>query len=94
MTDTAAAPEGMPATEDFAAMLEESLGEHRSLERTVDHGQYGLLHIRAQGLPRVEAQLCESSVALRVTHLASLKHTHVQEAKLCFNGTQKSKTCT
>ena len=38
MADTAAAPEGMPSTEDFAALLEESLGENRSLERTVVTG--------------------------------------------------------
>jgi small subunit ribosomal protein S1 len=38
MTDTAATPEGMPATEDFAALLEESLNEHRQLERTVVKG--------------------------------------------------------
>jgi len=38
MTDTAATPEGMPATEDFAAMLEESFGGSRSLERTVVKG--------------------------------------------------------
>ena len=38
MTDTAPTPEGMPATEDFAAMLEESLGGNRSLERTVVKG--------------------------------------------------------
>ena len=38
MTDTAPTPEGMPATEDFAALLEESLGEHRALERTVVKG--------------------------------------------------------
>ena len=38
MTDTAATPEGTPATEDFAAMLEESLGGNRSLERTVVKG--------------------------------------------------------
>ena len=35
MTDTA---ESMPATEDFAALLEESMGENRSLERTVVKG--------------------------------------------------------
>ena len=39
MTDTAATPEGMPATEDFAALLEESPGRtSRSLERTVVKG--------------------------------------------------------
>ena len=38
MTDTAATPEGMPATEDFAAMLEESFGGSGSLERTVVKG--------------------------------------------------------
>ncbi|MFB3102666.1 MAG: 30S ribosomal protein S1, partial [Alphaproteobacteria bacterium] len=38
MTDTAATPEGTPATEDFAAMLEESFGGNRSLERTVVKG--------------------------------------------------------
>ena len=37
MTETAT-PEGMPATEDFAAMLEESLDAHRALERTVVKG--------------------------------------------------------
>jgi small subunit ribosomal protein S1 len=38
MTDTAATPEGMPATEDFASMLEESFGGNKSLERTVVKG--------------------------------------------------------
>lgn len=38
MTDTAATPEGMPATEDFAALLEESFGGSSSLERTVVKG--------------------------------------------------------
>ena len=38
MTDTAATPEGMPATEDFASMLEESFGGSGSLERTVVKG--------------------------------------------------------
>lgn len=38
MTDTAATPEGMPTTEDFASMLEESFGGNKSLERTVVKG--------------------------------------------------------
>ena len=38
MTDAASTPEGMPSTEDFAAMLEESFGGNRSLERTVVKG--------------------------------------------------------
>ncbi|MBC92766.1 MAG: 30S ribosomal protein S1 [Rhodospirillaceae bacterium] len=38
MTDTAVTQEGMPAIEDFASMLEESIGSSGSLERTVVRG--------------------------------------------------------
>ena len=38
MTDTAVTQEGMPAIEDFASMLEESIGSSGSLERTVVKG--------------------------------------------------------
>jgi small subunit ribosomal protein S1 len=38
MTDTAVTQEGMPTIEDFATMLEESIGSSGSLERTVVRG--------------------------------------------------------